>query len=408
MKVSLKACLTALALASLVSANLAPASAAQPISTATNEASATPVAISETTMASLDPAFTGYADAQEAVINHPKLGVPALAKIEVGEKATKTQSLSTAKSNLDSILPTLDPPAKGGFKPTVEVVPLEVLSASGDTQKVLANVTTTISSAPLDDGTSEPSSWSDKHILTLSKISNTWVVTGDEYTSEEEAPVDYGDVLPDEKAAPTDRSSATKMIIASPALSPSSPAATKYPTQTKINASRFSAYALEHTRGKFNKDGKEYKNSPYPSYGNNCSNFASQVLDYAGWYTTGGNSLQVKSLDKWTYNLSGFKGATRTWSQARSLFTFAKNTGTYAKMGNIWNARTGDLLFTDWDPNKKHDGLIDHVMVVSGRSSGTPKISQKSPNRSNVSLNTTIALIKKQGRSTVWYGLSHK
>jgi len=99
-------------------------------------------------------------------------------------------------------------------------------------------------------------------------------------------------------------------------------------------------------------------NSTYPFYSNNCANFASQVLDTGGWYLTGGNSLQVSDSTKWTYNLAGIAGASRTWSQASSLYTFANNTGTYGWLDNIWNARTGDLLFVDWDPNGKADGSM--------------------------------------------------
>jgi len=49
-------------------------------------------------------------------------------------------------------------------------------------------------------------------------------------------------------------------------------------------------------------------------------------------------------------------------------------------------------------------------MVVSGyTSTGDPRISQKSNNRSNINLHTSIALAADQGKtSIVWYGLKHK
>lgn len=156
-------------------------------------------------------------------------------------------------------------------------------------------------------------------------------------------------------------------------------------------------------------DKKDDFNDTYPYYGNNCANFASQVLDAGGWYRTGGGSWQQNDNSKWTYNLAGYKGATRTWYSARYLHRFASNTGTYEWLDNIWKARAGDLLFTDWDPNGKPDGDIDHVMVVSGVSKfGEPRISQKSSSRNNIMLSTSIALAKKQGKTTTWYGLKNR
>jgi len=59
----------------------------------------------------------------------------------------------------------------------------------------------------------------------------------------------------------------------------------------------------------------------------------------------------------------------------------------------------------DWDPNGYPDGYIDHVMAVTGRANYAPRISQKSSNRSNISLETTVALAKQQGKKYTWYGL---
>ncbi len=47
--------------------------------------------------------------------------------------------------------------------------------------------------------------------------------------------------------------------------------------------------------------------------------------------------------------------------------------------------------FTDWGPNHTADGTIDHATEVSGRtSSGLPRISQKTPNHSNILLSQDI------------------
>lgn len=182
-----------------------------------------------------------------------------------------------------------------------------------------------------------------------------------------------------------------------------------FPAQNNISPVNFSTYALKWTSGNKSGDKKANFNPKYPFFGNNCSNFASQVLDAGGWYTTSGNSLQQNTNSKWTYNLLGVKGATRTWYKAAFLYVFANNTGTYGYLDNIWKARSGDLLFTDWDPNGKPDGSIDHVMVVTGvTANGHPRVSQKSSNRSNITLDTSIALAKQQGKKVTWFGLKHK
>jgi len=100
-----------------------------------------------------------------------------------------------------------------------------------------------------------------------------------------------------------------------------------------------------------------------------------------------------------------FQGATRTWSKASNLYSYALNTGRYKFLSNVWNSRSGDLIFVDWDPNGYPDGYIDHVMAVTGRANYAPRISQKSSNRSNISLETTVALAKQQGKKYTWYGL---
>ena len=78
--------------------------------------------------------------------------------------------------------------------------------------------------------------------------------------------------------------------------------------------------------------------------------------------------------NSWGPDLLGPAGASRTWKYSASQYTHVKE-GAYTPLDNIWNAKPGGLLYVDWDPDGKADGLIDHVMVVTGsasRISGTP------------------------------------
>lgn len=186
------------------------------------------------------------------------------------------------------------------------------------------------------------------------------------------------------------------------------------PAEAKINADKFRAYALKWTKSPYDGDEKSDYNPTYPVYNNNCANFASQTLDQAGWYLTGGNSLQVEDDTKWTYNLAGVAGATRTRSLSRKLMLFAFNTGTYDdKVSSIWAVRKGDLLFADWEGPKgvgHPDGTVDHTMVVTGfaADNGEPLISQKTNNRHHIRLSKSIQIAKDQGRyPIVWYALRH-
>ena len=122
--------------------------------------------------------------------------------------------------------------------------------------------------------------------------------------------------------------------------------------------------------------------------------------------------------NSWGPDLLGPAGASRTWKYSASQYTHVKE-GAYTPLDNIWNAKPGGLLYVDWDPDGKADGLIDHVMVVTGsasRISGTPLtlhneplISQKTPNRSNLPLSLSIKFATEQQKTDIkWYGLQRE
>jgi putative amidase-like protein len=284
----------------------------------------------------------------------------------------------------------------------------------------LVDMTTTLKLA--DDGLGNPpeASWSDPHRITLKKVHHRYVPVSDTVVAPEAA-----DSVGSESAAapggtpyraprlssvvrPTHRTASTSAGTA--AASGGSVSAMAYAVQPRISPTKFSAYALKWTSFPYAGDTAAYFNPDYPYVENNCANFASQVLDYAGWNVTPATSGQIWDDTKWHYNVSGIAGPTRTWTLARDLYTFASNTGSYTDLGSIWQATTGDLLFVDWTKGDKLDTQIDHVMVVSGvQADGTPRISQKNSNRNNISLSTSVALAKDQGFKYIqWYGLKHK
>jgi len=264
----------------------------------------------------------------------------------------------------------------------VDVTDADVESPSS----VTATVTTTVTVR--DRATQEISdaSWSDTHVLALAGAGDGTRVVSDR-------------IEDDRATADTTPADGTVSAATPAALLATAASSRKEPN---VDTIKFITYALKWTQG-------SAMNSAYPSYSNNCANFASQVLDNAGWSYAQGNSLQVSDTSVWTPNLRGVAGASRTWSAARYLYTFAKNSGAYTTLSDKYKATPGDLLFVDWDPNGKADGTIDHVMVVTG-SAGTnmPRISQKSPNRHNIPLSTSITLAKQQGKTKItWHALKH-
>lgn len=298
-----------------------------------------------------------------------------------------------------------------------------VLSTNMVGENVIAKVdmTTSVSSVWASDGSSLSSSWSDQHTLTLSPVRSrtgvTYSVISDKYIAPPKNDDETTMTASDLAALPKPQQSSDSLSAASSTSQQESGVASAL-AQPKINVTKFVNYALKWTA----PTNASKMNPAYPSYSNNCTNFGSQVLNNAGFKLIGGNSLQGKNTKVWTYNLAGIAGASWTWNNAIYNNSYVGNySGAYGWLNNIWNATPGDILYTDWDPNGKADGKIDHMMVVTGRGwvTGTssptgksyysPLISQKSNNRYNIPLQTSINLAKQSGTTKiVWYGLKHK
>lgn len=351
--------------------------------------------------------------------------LPANGRVAGLARATATQtSLAREISTADvKLLTGAGDPINSA---TVSTKLLSTKTSSSGIITADVSMTTTVDQGPDGDGVDEPSSWTDTHRLTLANDAGLLSVTADSNMpgpsepaptkAELAEPLPQGwskphpvsSVRPTQLSANTASNRGSSGVITPQALTPG------FPAESKINADKFRAYALKWTASPYDGDAKSDYNSTYPVYNNNCANFASQTLDQAGWYLTGGNSLQVEDDTKWTYNLAGVAGATRTWSLSRKLMLFAFNTGTYDdKVSSIWAVRKGDLLFADWEGPQgvgHPDGTVDHTMVVTGfaADNGEPLISQKTNNRHHIRLSQSIQIAKDQGRyPIVWYALRH-
>ena len=277
-------------------------------------------------------------------------------------------------------------------------------------------VTADISTEFTYNGESEPGSWSDRHLITLSQGSSGYIVTADEIddSAAEEAAI-AGEVPDGYNPTPSsDDPNAAALPDAedSEDQPAASPARHKQP---RTNVGDMVKYALKWTGHPNNGDKRDDFNPEYPYVnGNNCANFVSQVLRAGEWGIRPGLQyhLSWESPDIWTPNFFYPMPSARTshtWSVASFQYNYVIKHSSYTLLIDIQAARAGDLFYTDWYPERKKggpDGKIDHVMVVTGKTwAGEPRISQKTPNRHNIPVSQTKKRADKQGLDVTWYAL---
>lgn len=128
------------------------------------------------------------------------------------------------------------------------------------------------------------------------------------------------------------------------------------------NYSAMTNYAIRHATS---------YNSNYRAYGNDCTNFISQVMQAGGWDYTGSGILDRTDPDKWFYG----GGHSETFLTSYS-WAGAHNWGVFAQiysqrtwgLSNVWLMDLADVLQVDWDhPAGDPGSIIDHTMVVTGR-----------------------------------------
>lgn len=128
-------------------------------------------------------------------------------------------------------------------------------------------------------------------------------------------------------------------------------------------------------------------NSDYRVYGNDCTNFISQAMRAGGWGTTSGSAMSRKDNSKWFY--ASFTWTTSyTWAGAENWYWFANKHSKRTKMlSNVWHMAKADVLQADW----KRDGIIDHSMIVTTRTSNEVYLTYHTPSTHNKKLSTIVA-----------------
>ncbi|WP_370941927.1 amidase domain-containing protein [Amycolatopsis sp. cg5] len=115
------------------------------------------------------------------------------------------------------------------------------------------------------------------------------------------------------------------------------------------------------------------RNSAYPSFGNDCTNFVSQAMSAGGWLHVVNPGPFGNPTDKGNWYmryLSTHAGYSQTWSVADMFRYFAIDNSTPRRVtlnGN--HSRRGDVIWADWDlanGSPGVDGHWDHVMIITG------------------------------------------
>jgi hypothetical protein len=160
------------------------------------------------------------------------------------------------------------------------------------------------------------------------------------------------------------------------------PASAKTPSWTQAQIAPVTGYvpqvAQEWARS-------NYKTFPLKYSPSNCTWFISHALWAGGVAKT--NNWTDSSFAVW--NLAS-KREVPGPTKAATTADYLKNELVNSKVGkleqidpgvaSIPNAKIGDLIFWDWDPDGKADGAVDHVVMITGFVDGAPVVTGQSNN----------------------------
>lgn len=122
-------------------------------------------------------------------------------------------------------------------------------------------------------------------------------------------------------------------------------------------------------------DSQEFYNREFRAYGNDCTNFFSQIILRGGLEPVG-YWWNRTDPDVWFYGPSGEGFTAYSWAAAHNNAVYMYNFSGHTTdlVGNdpygVWKAQPADVMYVNWDhpPNDPNgEGNLDHTMFVSGR-----------------------------------------
>jgi hypothetical protein len=115
------------------------------------------------------------------------------------------------------------------------------------------------------------------------------------------------------------------------------------------------AYAVKWAKG---------RNPAYRSYGNDCTNFISQIMREGGWADVGSGFFDRTDNTKWFYGSQTYT-TSYSWAGAPNWAEFAALASKRTSiLPSIWNMGLADVLQVNWDHPAGGPETIDHSMVV--------------------------------------------
>ncbi|WP_189060263.1 amidase domain-containing protein [Longimycelium tulufanense] len=210
----------------------------------------------------------------------------------------------------------------------------------------------------------EYSSYRLRHLIRFERSGGIWRLSSDVLdvpTHAHDVPLTYA--RPEKNGAPLPTE--TSRTPLPPSMVPNTPDAPRKPRAPEplerdggFNRQAAIDYALRWAHG---------RNREYNNYGNDCTNFLSQIFRAGGWANAG---LYHEGPDKWWHYIGAMWQVhdNRTWRVAHDLAVFgyhySKRTRSYAGEP----ARKGDAVYADWDNSNggtQADGNIDHAMFIT-------------------------------------------
>lgn len=122
-------------------------------------------------------------------------------------------------------------------------------------------------------------------------------------------------------------------------------------------------------------DSQEFYNPEFRKYGNDCTNFFSQIILRGGLEPVG-YWWNRTDPDVWFYGPSGEGFTAYSWAAAHNNAVYMYNFSGHTRdlvAGDpygVWKAQPADVMYVNWDhpPNDPNgEGNLDHTMFVSGR-----------------------------------------
>ncbi|MEU0074586.1 amidase domain-containing protein [Streptomyces sp. NPDC006332] len=145
-----------------------------------------------------------------------------------------------------------------------------------------------------------------------------------------------------------------------------------------------------------NKYWKNPNNDDYRTYGNDCTNFVSQIMKAGGWKIVGPTYASLRRQNtKWFYTIYVDR-TSFTWAGAENWYWFATKHSKRTKiLSNVYHMEPSDVLQADWDRN----GNINHTMFVTKKYDGVPYLTYHTTNTHNKSFKK----IHADHRNAWWY-----